>query len=239
MNTLSGLREKSPINSFYIKIAAIIFMFIDHFAVAIIMDEILYDGANTWNLYMFLRALGRFSFPVYCFFIVEGYKYTHDVEAYIKRLIIFGVISEIPFDMAIHGQVIALSGCNVFFTLALGLIVITVVDRYPLAKDIWLRLMVCMLCFGIAYLINTDYSFVGVALIAIFYFLRNNRMLCALAGSIFIFLEDMEIAVIIPMALFFIAIVLYNGQRGRQMKYFFYAFYPLHLLVLGIIRVWM
>ncbi len=237
MDTLASIRDKSPINGSHIKLAAIIFMFIDHFAASILLDAILYDGADAAALYDFLRTLGRFSFPVYCFFIVEGYRYTHDVTAYIRRLLIFGVISEIPFDMALHGQIISMSGCNVYFTLALGLILIAVCDKYPAAQDLAIRMITLIAVCALAYFLNTDYSVVGVGLIAVFYAFRNNRLITALIGSVFIFAESPGIAVAIPVALFFLAIILYNGLRGTQRKWLFYGFYPLHLFILGLIRI--
>ncbi len=130
-----------------VKTIAMICMFIDH-AAASVYQGLLYsklfsngfpfDGslslmdAITTNyhgpLYLFFRAIGRVSFPIYCFFIVEGFKYTHSRGKYLLRLIIFAFISEIPFDLAIFGRFIYAKYQNVYFTLALGLAMIWMID---------------------------------------------------------------------------------------------------------------
>ena len=130
-----------------VKTIAMICMFIDH-AAASVYQGLFYskifsggsffdEGVNFFDaltaninapLYLLLRAIGRISFPIYCFFIVEGLKYTHSRWKYLLRLIIFALISEIPFDMAIFGRVIYASYQNVYFTLALGLAMIWMID---------------------------------------------------------------------------------------------------------------
>ena len=130
-----------------VKTIAMICMFIDH-AAASVYQGLFYskifsggsffdEGVNFFDaltaninapLYLFLRAVGRISFPIYCFFIVEGLKYTHSRWKYLLRLIIFAFISEIPFDMAIFGRIIYASYQNVYFTLALGLAMIWMID---------------------------------------------------------------------------------------------------------------
>lgn len=81
-----------------LKIIAMLSMLIDHIA-AVLVDSRAYP-----ELYGAMREIGRLAFPVFCFLIVEGYFNTKNVKKYVGRLLIFGVISEIPFDLAIFGR---------------------------------------------------------------------------------------------------------------------------------------
>ena len=85
-------------------------------------------------------------------------------------------------------------------------------------------------CCGAAHLLRTDYDAFGVFFIVLLYLCRNQIWMQTIIGSIALLWE-----VTAPLA--FIPIRLYNGTRGKKnLKWFFYLFYPVHLLVLVIIR---
>ena len=117
-----------------LKIIAMLSMLIDHTWIALI-------SGNTW-----MNCLGRLAFPIFAFELVEGYFHTHDVKAYAKRLFLFALISEIPFDLVAGGTVFYPFHQNVMFTLLLGLVAISAIDQAqtePLAsqrmKDVYKR----------------------------------------------------------------------------------------------------
>ena len=120
-------KKKKPkgLTGFNIKIIACLSMLFDHIA-AIFIDEgylILHpniEEAPDWmaHLDFAMRAFGRLAFPLFCFLMIEGYFHTRNKLKYLRNLIIFGVISEVPFDMSFNRSFCDWSGQNLFFTLA-------------------------------------------------------------------------------------------------------------------------
>lgn len=207
------------INGFTLKWIAIITMTIDHV------------GAVLYPQYTMLRMIGRISFPIFCFLLVEGAMHTGNIRNYEKRLLVFAFISEIPFDLAFYGE-LTLSHQNVFFTLFLGVCVIEVL-RYE-KSGIYAVLAVggAML---LAQELAMDYGMAGIIFILCFYFFYQRKVMkqLAFAGANFWCYQGMEVQYYAALAV--IPMLLYNGERGPKMKYFFYLFYPVHLLILYLI----
>ena len=227
-----------------LKMIAVITMLIDHMGASLIgpLRSKLPDGSSIryfcYMIYPHMRNIGRLAFPIFCFLLVEGFLHTHNTRNYAKRLFIFALISELPFDYAFSNQLIYRSHQNVYFTLLIGLLVMmgmsffehrqstSSLDRYI---NLLMQIAVAVLGLWIARYLRTDYSYKGVFLIIVLYSLRLDRRIQAIFGAIAISWEAAA-----PLA--FIPIWFYNGKRGRQMKYFFYWFYPVHLLILGFLR---
>lgn len=242
-------QSKRGLSGAHLKWGAIILMAVDHFGAAILepmlINPVRYQ-VQEWNtlyvVYLVMRCLGRFSFPMFCFLMVEGFRHTRSKGKYLRNLLIFAGISEVPFDLALFGEFWSTAHQNVFFTLALGLSAIWFAEyfraRYMLTVDnsIWHQVIYLGVTAGIALTaecLATDYGAVGVIVIVVLYMLRERRFLgAAFAWGILTLSNWLEIYSF-P---FIGAVMLYNGQRGRQNKYFFYLFYPVHLLVLYIIR---
>jgi hypothetical protein len=223
---------KKGISGATLKWIAVITMIIDHFAYAVYWNI----PGMSYQIYDIMRKIGRISFPIYCFLIVEGFFHTRNLRKYILNCLIFAVISEIPFDMAIHGKFIYIYGQNIYFTLVLGLITIAILDKFKYKydlKNIFYRLVVIAAFAGLGQLLEVDYHWKGILFIAMFYYCHDiekwRRNIIGIAAFAY------EITA--PLA--FIPIQLYNGQRGKQNKYLFYAIYPVHLLVFGIIHMYL
>lgn len=209
-----------------LKIIAVISMFIDHVGAVLFPNIILF------------RIVGRLAFPIYCFLLVEGARYTHNMRQYMLRLGIFALISEVPFDWAFYHQPVYTAHQNVFFTLFIGLVMIWFLE-HPMndmeIPDVVSKLIIVAVAGIGAELLSTDYGFSGIAIILIFYILRERLLLKYLTVALICigmgWLEAFAILALIPIAL-------YNGQRGSQtkiMQFGFYVFYPAHLLLLAII----
>lgn len=225
-----------------LKCIAILTMLIDHFMAGVfaplyrngyfINHNILKYGAQ---LYESGRAIGRFAFPVFCFLLVEGFFHTKSRFKYMRNLVLFALISEVPFDLCLK-QKIGFEAQNVFFTLAIALGVIWGVTKIKeqFEKDpvisVFLQGSIILAGCVMAYVLKTDYSYYGIVLVAIFYFYRNNRFLACVVGYVWFTFEPWCFPA-------FIAVMFYGGKRGIRLKYFFYAFYPAHLLLLYGLRV--
>ncbi|NLZ83422.1 MAG: hypothetical protein GX915_07145 [Clostridiales bacterium] len=217
-------------SSFGLKMIAIITMLIDHIGAVFI-------PSNTTE-YLIFRSIGRLAFPIFVFLLVEGFYHTRDSKKYLIRLGIFALISEIPFDLAFYGD-FYMGHQNIFFTLFLGLLLIILMRdvevRFPknvLAIYIIKAILVIVFCIISIYL-QTDYSFLGILLITAFYLFRGNKILLVLSMLIIFGTPIGGINVLATLSMIFIA--LYNGKKGKSMKYFFYIFYPAHLTILFLI----
>lgn len=234
-------KQKWGISGSTLKIIAIVTMLIDHIGAAILERGFFYsisygqlmagELSFIYNLDIICRSIGRISFPIFCFLLVEGFLHTHNIKKYALRLFAFCAISEIPFDLAFFGG-ITFQYQNVFFTLLLGLLVLIICEKLE-DKNILGKvgqIIVMMVGALIAQMLHTDYGAFGVFFIFILYFLRNYKLAQIIVGAVSIFWEKTA-----PLA--FIPIYFYNGKRGINLKYVFYLFYPVHMIVLYLIRI--
>lgn len=226
------IQKYFPITGSALKIFAIVTMFIDHFGAVVVGGGILRLPAirasmelyqNWYLFYRLLRNIGRLAFPIFCFLLVEGFIHTRNQKKYALRLFLFTLVSEIPFDLAIHGKWFYPDKQNVFFTLFIGILVMILATR---VKNIYLSLLVIAGGIYLGYFLQTDYGARGVFLISVLYLLRFQRPCQCVAGALTMLYEPTAVLAFLP-------VYLYNGQKGRcSLKYFFYLFYPVHLLLL-------
>ncbi|MBR6505093.1 MAG: conjugal transfer protein TraX [Clostridia bacterium] len=216
--------------SFGLKILAIISMFLDHLSYAIY-------GHFSW-----LNYLGRLAFPIFAFQITEGYVHTKNFKKYLLRLGAFALISQIPYLLFTNTFTDTFT-LNIFFTLFAGLLAITIFDKYT---NKYLGFLYVILLAILSELLHFDYGWFGIFVIFIFYIFKNNEINMSIAFITAVCLKYI-IALIqnnfyyayYILALFtmlsIIPIALYNKKQGKSAKYFFYAFYPVHLILLCLI----
>lgn len=226
---------KTPITGTVLKSLAMVTMLIDHLAVVIWPDVTLtatglWPGSQNVPLaYFLMRLVGRIAFPLFAFLLVEGFWHTHNVRRYAERLVLLGMISEAPYDLALHQTVCDWSSQNIFFTLALALGAIWALDRERRTHPLRAFLLVMVLGL-LAEGLHTDYQSFGVGLVVILYVLHDRRMLQSLWGSLLCLFEGPSVIVS------FILTGLYSGQRGRGNGYGWYVVYPLHLLGFALVH---
>lgn len=231
-----------------LKLIAMFTMLIDHITGVLV--------PYSSKFYIVGRSIGRLAFPIYCFLLVEGFKHTRDIKKYLARLLIFAFISEVPFDFAFYSPVRFIYDYfqhqNIFFTLFIGLLVISIIDyidRYLaekyhsnnieiedkqlIIKNI-LNILALLLGCLLAYILKTDYSYMGVLMIWAFYRFQDDKQML-IVSMILVNLIYGFPQIIAVFSLIFIG--QYNGQKGKQgNKYLFYGFYPIHLTILFIIK---
>lgn len=207
------------LSSYSLKWIALVTMAIDHM------------GLILFPQYPWMRAVGRIAFPIYCFLLTEGFFHTRDVKKYALRLGLFALASEIPFNLAMAGTFLYWQETNVFFTLLLGLLML-ILWQYS-QNAVW-RIAAVSVCCLTAYWLKTDYNVYGVLLILIFYLMKDHPLWETVSIAV---MDLFRPWVLQNFAVFAMApIWLYNGKKGPGMKYFFYAFYPIHLLILFAVR---
>lgn len=219
-----------------LKYLAFISMLIDHVNNAIVTPML--DGGG-FLLYLsnIFSILGRIAFPIFIFFIVEGFFKTSNRKKYLITLLIFGVISEVPFDMFTSKTFFDPHWNNMMFTLALCLITIWIIDSIKNKLDnkvLWYVIsVIIVILFGfLAMQLSLDYDYHAIVVAYLFYIFYDKPMLGAGLGYLSIIKELYSF-------LGFGMTLTYNGERGRQYKWLNYFFYPVHILILGILRFYL
>lgn len=219
-----------------LKIIALVIMFIDHIGAVIVQRTMWMPGFDHdfWNsIYMPIRYVGRLAFPIFCFLLVEGFVHTSDAKRYMRRLLIFAFLSEIPFDLAITGKVFSLEYQNVFWELTWGMgamFCLRIIEQkhFNYLVQVAARLGTIAVFALSAEHLNFDYGMYGIISIVALYVFRQNKVMQLLIGAVSFCWEPVA-----PLA--FLLLALYNGKRGRKIKYAFYIFYPVHMLILYLI----
>ena len=229
---------KKIFTNYDLKLIATFTMILDHLAIIFLPSNSI--------IYMILRFIGRISFPIYAFLIVEGFFHTKSLTKYLSRLIFLAFISEPIYDYALYNSYFDLTHQNIFFTLTLGLLTIILIDKGKnlLSKKITTKTdnfiissfltILTLIILGLANeLLGNSYGFRGIFLISSFYLFRHNLYLITiiLITSIILTSSPLEIASVFSI----IFIILYNGNLGKSKKSFFYSIYPIHLIVLKLL----
>lgn len=230
---MNNIKERIKIFSgAKLKYIAFASMLIDHFNKAIIYPNL--DGGLFNRISDLFDILGRIAFPIFIFLLIEGYFHTRNKWKYLGTLLLFGIISEVPFDMCTSAVFFEPNWNNIMFTLSFVLAIIWVIDvlKKKLNKPLWYFvsiLIVAVMCF-VAMNLGLDYEHHAVLIGYFMYIFHDKYIYSILFCYVSMFKE--------PWALLGFGLNLtYNGERGRQNKLFNYFFYPVHLLILGIIRM--
>ena len=203
-------------------------MIIDHYG-AIFQSDI--------SLY---RIVGRIAFPIYCFLLVEGYFHTKDIKKYASRLLIFALISELPFDLAFYNR-LGFVHQNIFFTLFIGLIAIYFLDnkdgKYNLNRNV-----IIIVAGILSIVLSVDYNIFGIIYILTFYYTYNYSKLKRIAISgVFMFITNLLINPLQQFSILALPLIyFYNGELGPKNKILqmtFYTAYPLHLFIFYVIKI--
>ena len=224
------------LNGAQLKYMAFLSMLLDHVNNALITPYL--DGKGPLlHVSNVLSILGRVAFPLFMFFLVEGFFKTRSRKKYLMNLLIFAIVSEVPFDLFTSRELFNKNWNNMMFTLALSLATIWIVDEIKgrlgkKSKALWYGVSVLVVAFmcAVAMFFSLDYDYHAIIVAYLFYLFYEKPLYGAALGYLSIIKELYSV-------LGFAATLTYNGERGKQYKWLNYAFYPVHLLILGLLRV--
>lgn len=200
------------------------------------------------------RLLGRISLPIFVFLLTEGFSKTNNKSKYAQRLFVFGIISIVPHSLAFFNKLFCFSCQNIFFTLLITFVMLCLFDQVKANKyRPIVSLFILILVVALSVFLRLEYAVVCPLMATIFYTLKEKRIktICCLFISIiigytiecyFIFNVNLVIAAMSSVLelialLAIIPLLFYNGEKGNMLpKYFFYWFYPIHLIVIYVIH---
>ena len=244
----NSLTAKKGIDSFDLKLIAIFGMTCDHTAEA-------FAGCLPFWANCLLQAFGGLTFPIMAYLLCEGYHYTHNVRRYAGRLLLFALISELPFVWFSNSSTSGyfLLQANVLYTLFISLLLLIFLDK---ARNIFVRVLIVLGAGILVTLPIADWGIMGILMVLLYRYVKNPKLKIILGAMVPLLtsgipgllgvlglLEDAA-AVYLPKALYFLVgttltiplLLHYDGKRGRPMKYLFYAYYPLQFIVLALLR---
>lgn len=228
---------------------AMAFMLCDHLWGTVI-------SGNDW-----LTCVGRLAMPIFAFLLVEGYFHTSNLKKYAGRMALFAVLSELPFNLAIGGRVFFPIHQNILWSFLLSLWLLHRNERAKATGKLWRRILTGAASIALGTVLGlvtfVDYHHVGILTVLVFYFFRGRKWwhfagqaLClwylnteVLGGLVYEFTLFGQVLSIHQQSFALLALVpiwLYRGGQGHHSKafqYFCYAFYPVHLLILGLVRL--
>ena len=241
--------NKIEISSMTLHILAMVFMLCDHLWATVV-------PGNDW-----LTDIGRIAFPIFAFMIVEGYFHTRSLKKYVGRLLVFAFISEIPFNLVMGSSLFYPLHQNVLWTFLIAVFLVWLNELAKKKDKLWLRIITCIgtlcLAFVLGLVAFVDYHYAGVLTVLVFYFFRGRKwwhfvgqLVClyylnveVLSGfyyEIEVFGQTVNVVRQAFALLALLPIWLYRGKQGpynKVIKYVYYGFYPVHLLVLAVVRM--
>lgn len=221
-----------------LKIIALISMIIDHVGVAFFPE------------YVIFRIVGRVSFPIFAFFIAEGWFYTKNRKKYVLLLFVFMLISWVPFCLGLERPLYSVNIMGVFLLSILGMIILDKIRQNTDLKvmhmcSFCMFFFVCLILEGLGVIVE---GVLGVVLPIVFYAFKDKPRTRLVSAGVVLLTMAVTNVIVGPIefetfAQFFgllalIPILCYNNNVGRfNLKYLFYITYPLHLFIIMLIKL--
>lgn len=242
--------KKFEITSMVLHFLAMALMLCDHLWATVV-------PGNEW-----LTCIGRLAFPIFAFMIVEGYTHTRDLKKYILRLFVFALISEIPFNLMVGSNVFYYPHQNVLWTFLCGILLIHLNEKAKQSGKVVLRILALTGSLAVGFAVGVfglvDYLHAGIFTVLVFYFFKerkwwnfilqavilyylNTELIGGYGYELQLFGKDFFLVQQSFAVLALIPIWLYKGKQGphnKFLKYFYYWFYPVHMLILALIKMY-
>ena len=235
------MKKRPELTSFGLHLLAMGLMLCDHICLALMPDR------------LWMTCVGRLAFPIFAFLVAEGFVRTRSRARYARRLLIFAIVSEVPFDLLAAGRLVYPLRQNVLWTFLIALGCMQLLewaksDPRPAARFVLgVGAVLGGFLAGTAFMV--DYFGPGVWTVLAFYFFRGDgwrqrlgQLLCLLFLNGWLLAGQTVLpgGLALPIQSFAVLalpfIWLYRGRQGphgRAVRWLFYGFYPAHLLVLA------
>ena len=196
-------------------------------------------GDNFFPEQTWMRIIGRIAMPIFAFFVAEGFLHTHDRKKYLLRMGVFALVSELPFDLLTAGR-LEFGHQNVMCPFFLAILALLCFDTLMAKEQTRARMALAwgamVAAIAAALLLKTDYNIYGVGLVFIFYLFRNKELWFRCVMGMIFHIVTRNMGIYIYGLLGFLPLFLYNGKKGRGLKWLFYVFYPGHMLLLYFLK---
>lgn len=247
---------------FVLKIIAVVSMTLDHAEKTFITQSFLTErfGMSMPGSYQLLHAMssiGRMAFPIYAFGIAQGCSFTKNRKKFLLRLLLFAVLSEVPFQLAFSGYLhfFRLPIRNVLFTLLMGALACFIFNFFRQKHKAWIAFFPILAMMLLAEICGSDYGGIGILCVFLPYLFKDKKWKLASLAAMCLVLYVVQPYILnqspvtvygvmrVVMSLAGVALLaLYNGEQGPKTKFsqlFFYAYYPLHLALFWGLSLWL
>ena len=190
---------------------------------------------------LILQIVEGLAIPVFCFLLVEGAMHTADLNKYLLRVAGLAVVTEIPYNFAMSGKLLDFSTRNPVFAMALGLVLIWFYNRYSARgiKNTAIKLLVTLCGVLWAGMLAVEHGICCVVVVAALWLFRTKPSLRNLAGGCAMMLCCMLSLFYMAAPMGFLIVHFYNGEKGPSAKAVNYLVYPVALLAIGIIGMFL
>lgn len=240
--------SKFELTSFHLHLLAMAFMLCDHLWATVVVG-------NNW-----MTDVGRLAFPIFAFMVSEGFYHTKNLKKYAKRMFVFALISEIPFNLVVGSDILYPFHQNVLWTFLISIGLMWFNEKAK-TKNIAVKVLTLLGTILIALLLGVlsfcDYNYAGIFTVLVFYFFHERKWWCFIAQFICLWYINVEMIAgfeyvfdflgvewhIVSQGFAVLALIpiwLYKGKQGyynKWIKALYYWFYPVHLLILGLVRL--
>ena len=230
---MEKFRKAQILDGTLLKLLAMVSMVFDHVGDMFFPEQ-------TW-----MRMIGRLAMPIFSFCIAEGYAHTRDKNKYMLRMGLFAIVSELPFDLA-FSRGLDWGHQNIMLSFLISILALRLFDgilgqpdpesgRFKAGRAA-LGVLAVLVMAGLALLLKADYTLFAVIAVFLFYVLRHRHPVLRSAVGVGFLALTRTVGYYSATGLSLIPLLLYNGKKGRGLKWLFYAFYPGHLLLLYLLR---
>ena len=250
MERLSNSRPVSGLHSGSLRAWAMLFAVAGIVSRSILQNQMLGIGATSMQdllttmqtsdtamiiatVSLVLQAVETVAVPIFVFLLAEGFQHTSDWKKYFLRVAGLALATEIPYDLAMNGKMLEFGTQNPVLGLVLCMVLLYMFRRFAGKK----LLCVVMALAGLvwALMLKIDHGIPMILMICVIYLFRNKRMFMGFSGMAAAALCTglSPFYLVAPMG--FLAIHFYNGEQGNSSRLVNYLFYPVTLLVIGLI----